>query len=408
MSPSTGTRAVVVPLAGGGRVVACRRGAHGMAELRASLRADPTTPEANMVLARLLLGASAARSLRTLGAEASVVVDVDRVLLALSAPVDGLAGALAVVTGRLAAPRLEARDVALEQARLGALLDLAGADPAVAADAAANAALYGDAHPYGREPRGDVLAGLRLDDVQDVVTRTCRGGATVVVVGDAPAESLADVVVASGLGAGAADAPPLPAVPAPPPARAARRDVVLPGAVRDQLRVLCPAPPPGAADLPAVEALTTTVGGATTSLLFARLREQLGLTYRVRAQLVHAAAASAVVLSASSAPGRGTAVLAETAATLDTVVATPPRAEDLERVVASAIGRHRIATSTPAGLADALLAAAPAGDDPAAVVAAHDDALRRLAPADVVAAAARHLAADRRVLVRVTGDAAGR
>ncbi|ONI61199.1 hypothetical protein ALI44B_12020 [Leifsonia sp. ALI-44-B] len=395
----------------------CRVGANGMASVRLRFGVDPRTPEANLLLAPLVLGSSSGvpLALRTLGAEANARVDLDDLTVAITAPVEALDAALSAVADALDSLRADGRAVRAEAGRQAALLDLARTDAGMVADETANALIYGPAHPYGRAPDAGLLAGLSHAEVAGALGRAVSSSSRLgVAVGDAePAMLTARLETFFAVLDGRAEVPPAersPAVPPAPPFPAARTHVehASPAA---ETRVIFPAPalrhrvglasaaadqldPPGqdgrgdSHELAAMEVCAALLGGSSSSLLFRQRRERSGLTYGSSARIVHAVAGSAMIVSSSCAPAHVERVISET---LHSVRTLPQAIDDgmVRSRAAQLAGARRIRLATPAGLADSMLAGGPALR------------LDRVTADDVRRVTARYLAETTRVIVSV-------
>lgn len=155
-------------------------------------------------------------------------------------------------------------------------------EPRVLASNAFARAVYGSAHPFG-VPIGGTAASVRELD-RDLLAgfhgaRQRPGNAFLVVVGDVAADPLAHALERTladwSDGDVPADAP--PAAPAARPA--AIRIVDRPGAPQSELRIGHAGAPRGTPDYFPLLVLNTILGGAFTSRLNSRLREEKGFTY---------------------------------------------------------------------------------------------------------------------------------
>jgi zinc protease len=172
----------------------------------------------------------------------------------------------------------------VRQERIDLSLELLAEPRSVANDAFARA-IYGPAHPWGPPLLGTrrALAALGRADVAAHHERNHHAGnATMVVAGDVTAGALRELLEPR---FGAWERRPAPALDlAAPPAleRASLWLIDRPGAAQSELRVGCVAAARTAEDYFAVIVLNTVLGGAFTSRLNAKLREEKGFTYGAR------------------------------------------------------------------------------------------------------------------------------
>lgn len=151
-------------------------------------------------------------------------------------------------------------------------------------------ALYGAASPYGHAANG-YLDDLRATTVDDLRTfyrqRWHPANATLVIAGDVDASTLtARLGPSLGRWRAAATAPASPALP-PPAAPGPSRLLIVdrPGAEQSDVRVGLVGPDRKDPRYYAFEVLRTALGDGFTSRLTQRLREDLGITYGVRAYM---------------------------------------------------------------------------------------------------------------------------
>jgi len=155
-------------------------------------------------------------------------------------------------------------------------------EPRVVASNAFMRAVYGNAHPFGAPIGGTSASVGELDrsvlaDFYSVRQRP--GNAYLVVVGDVDADTFAARLEPL-LGGWAATETPADAVPAnDPPAGTTIYVVDRPGAPQSELRIGHPGPARGSTDYFPLLVLNTIFGGAFTSRLNSRLREEKGFTY---------------------------------------------------------------------------------------------------------------------------------
>jgi zinc protease len=156
------------------------------------------------------------------------------------------------------------------------------AEPAAMADDAFARTLYGAAHPYGTSLLGtrETLGALGRQDVEDFFrARYAPGQATLVVVGDIDRTALDSLLAASfdgwrGQGEDPASLPVVSGAPAP-----GIYLVDKPGAAQSEVRVGYVAVDRKTPDYYPLSVLNTVLGGAFTSRLNLKLREEKGYTY---------------------------------------------------------------------------------------------------------------------------------
>jgi zinc protease len=172
----------------------------------------------------------------------------------------------------------------VRQERLDLSLELLAEPRSVANDAFARV-LYGADHPWGPPLLGTrtTLPGLARDEVAAYhEERYHAGNATIVVAGDVGADE-ARALLEPRFGRWERRSPPPLALPPARPLEHARTWILdRPGAAQSELRVGKVAAARDAEDYFAAVVLNTVLGGAFTSRLNARLREEKGFTYGAR------------------------------------------------------------------------------------------------------------------------------
>jgi len=144
--------------------------------------------------------------------------------------------------------------------------------------------VYGPEHPYGRQAVGsrDTVDRIGRDALADFHARHYRpGNAFLVIVGDVDAATLLPVLERSFQGWAPGPVAASPPPDAPTAAPTAIHVVNRPGAPQSEIRAGLVGIPRASPDyIPAV-VLNTVLGGAFTSRLNLRLRQEMGLTYGV-------------------------------------------------------------------------------------------------------------------------------
>jgi predicted Zn-dependent peptidase len=160
-------------------------------------------------------------------------------------------------------------------------------EPAIVANKAFAAAVYGDRHRYGVPLVGTSATASRLERDALVALhraryRPARAGAFLIIVGAIESAAAVAALERSLAGwTGAVDE--RPAEPPPAPRRATAIHVVdRPGAPQSEIRVGHAGPPRTTPDYFPLIVLNTMLGGSFTSRLNLKLREEKGYTYGAR------------------------------------------------------------------------------------------------------------------------------
>lgn len=221
-----------------------------------------------------------------LGARVSTTAGYDGSTVRLNVLEGRLAEALDVMADVVLRPSFPIDDFArVKRERLTRIRQ--GADsPARLADNALADVLYGDGDPYGRPLLGTLesLDGLDRDDVVDFYESTYHAGnATLIVVGDIGVEAV-DSLLSARFGTWESGSSPEihSGEGRPDPSRTPVYIVDKPGAAQSEIRVGRVSAPRSTDDYFSLTVLNTVLGGAFTSRLNRRLREEKGYTYGAR------------------------------------------------------------------------------------------------------------------------------
>ncbi len=161
-----------------------------------------------------------------------------------------------------------------------------------AASVASNAfmrVIYGDDHPYGKDPSGteESVTGLTRDDVCGFCTdHYVPSNATLIVVGDT---TMADVLPLLERELGHwRGVPRRAAVALPPPPASPRRVYLIdrPGAPQSEIRIGSPALARNSPDYFPATIMNRVLGGQFSSRINMNLREKRGLTYGARSSFI--------------------------------------------------------------------------------------------------------------------------
>ena len=245
-------------------------------------------------------------ALGRIGAHLDTEIGADATLLELTTLEQYAPRALHLLASMVRSPRLDQRDFdRVRELRLNRLVQLRDLPPAVA-DRLFTQYLYRD-HPYGHLPIGTegALQSLRLDDVVAFHRRVYTPShATVIAVGDASHDRLADLV-ASAFGGWTTPAPPQAplldvAGLAVPPLDAGR--VVIAhrtGAAQSELRIGHLGLARSTPDYHALLVMNMILGGQFVSRINLNLREDKGYTYGARTSFEFRKAPGPFVFQAS-------------------------------------------------------------------------------------------------------------
>ncbi|MCH0571637.1 insulinase family protein [Streptomyces sp. MUM 136J] len=410
--------AVTRTAANGLRVIAVRRPAVPLAELRLHVPFDGGPAECGAtaeVLAATLLGETAGPSaldrtavddrVADAGGRLSVRVDPEGLEVSGTALDDGLPGLLDVLGRCLAAPALDPSDVIAERARLLRRIEVARSAPRHLVREALLLRAFGD-HPITREtPRADLVAAVEPGAVARLAAdRVVPRGSVLAVVGSGDPEATADLVC--GALAGWRAGRPATGPTAPPPLRTGPVTVVArPGARQAQIRLAADAPPRTDPGYEALVVANMVFGGFFSSRLVGELRERHGWTYQAQSRLSeHAGRRASLLVEFDTDPDTAGAALRATHEQLAAVAgAVPPTAEEVLAARSHAAGLTALSLSGRRGLARLLVALDRAGLDHH-WLPGHLHRLRTVDP-DAVRDAARRLAPDRFTGV-VSGDPA--
>jgi len=200
---------------------------------------DPPGAEGTaQLLSRVLDRGAGARSagevadlLDLRGVSPSIVVTRHTTSITCDCLADDLDVVLETVCDMVRAPRCEPEDVELGRRRLVAAIGQDDDSPATRAFESAMALIYGDAHPYGRRPKGsaDTVGGIPVEAVRAFhASAFVPSRLTLVLVGDV--DAAATVAAAARVcGDWAGEAGDDPTLSPPPEASRRRRDVTMPG-----------------------------------------------------------------------------------------------------------------------------------------------------------------------------------
>jgi len=401
-------------LASGLRVVAIRRPTVPMVEVRLRIpffSAKPTHLARSAMLARTLQTGTAehdrtglAVALGDLGAELSVGMDADRLLLSASGIAAGLPALLGLYAEVLTSASYPGAEVNGERGRMLERIAMSRSQAGVVAGEAL-AQRMAPGHPYGRTlPTEQEVTATTAAQVRGLHASLVRpDGALLVIVGDiSPARALAAAESALAGWTGAAPAPKAPSLP--PIAAGPLLVLDRPGSVQTAFRFGGPALGRQDERYPALQLANLIFGGFISSRWVENIRERRGYSYSPRSAIEHSVRRSALTISADVATEVTAPAMLETLYELGRMASGPVTEAELETVRQYTIGTLALSTATQAGLATTVSSLLGTGVGLDWLVE-HPLRLARVGVDDVAAVAAEFLSPRGLVGVAV-GDAA--
>ncbi len=176
----------------------------------------------------------------------------------------------------------------LKSQRLTSLVEQKDRAASVASDAFMRV-IYGEEHPYGKDPSGteESVGGLTRDDICGFYTdHYAAADATLIVVGDTRMAEILPVLERT-LGhwkGGPVRTP--PALPPPPATPAGVYLIDRPGAPQSEIRIGSPALARNTPDYFPATVMNRVLGGQFSSRINMNLREKRGLTYGARSSFI--------------------------------------------------------------------------------------------------------------------------
>jgi predicted Zn-dependent peptidase len=352
-------------------VIAVRKPGVPLAELRLripALSARPTHPARVSLLSDSILTGAAeldraglAAAIQALGADVSVSVDADRLVVGGNVLAANLAALLRLIGTVLTEASYPAAEVATERERLVERLSIARSRPGVVANEALAHRMWGE-HPYALDlPQPQDVAATTPAQVRKLHADLLRPqGAVLVIVGDlSPARTLDQVAAALEPWQGAAARSRVPALPAAPggPLLVVDR----PGSVQSSLRMGAAALPRNDERYPALQLANLIFGGYFSSRWTENIREDKGYTYGPHSRIDHHLLGSTLTLDVEVATEVTAPAVLETLYELGRIATLPVTEAEVDAVRQYAIGTLALSTATQAGLASTLSALAAFG-----------------------------------------------
>lgn len=401
-------------LASGLRVVAIRRPTVPMVEVRLRIPFF-STKQHHLARASLLAGtirtgtaqrdrASVAIALGDLGADLSVGVDADRLLLSASALSSGLPALLGLLAEILTSASYRSGEVSGERGRLLERITMSRSQAGViAGEALADRMAPG--HPYGRTlPDAPAVAATTAAQLRSLHASSVRpDGALLLIVGDlTPARALAAAESALDGWTGTAPAVKEPALP--PVTDRPLLIVDRPGSVQTAFRFGGVALGRQDERYPALQLANLIFGGYFSSRWVENIRERKGFSYSPRSVIEHSMRRTSLLVTADVATEVTAPALLETLYELGRMAYAPVTEAELESVRQYAIGTLALSTATQSGLATTASGLLGTGVE-LEWLSSHPARLAKVTAADVSEVAAEFLAPRKLVGVAV-GDAA--
>jgi zinc protease len=347
--------------------------------------------------------AGLAAAVQGLGAELSVSVDADRLLVAGSVLAPNLPALLALIATVLSEASYPDLEVKTERERLVERLGIARARSGVVASEALGHRMWGE-HPYANDlPQPAAVAATTPVQLSKLHADRVRPQAAVLVlVGDvAPSRALDEVEAALTGWVGTAAKPRVPRLPAV----TAGPLVVIdrPGSTQSSIRLGGVALPRSDERSPALQLANLIFGGYFSSRWNENIREDKGYTYGPHSRVEHQQLGSSLIFDAEVATEVTAPALLETYYELGRIASLPVTQAEVDAVRQYAIGTLALSTATQAGLASTLsgLAAFGVGVD----WIAEQPARLGKVNVEAVSAAAAEFFAPARLASVIVGDA---
>lgn len=401
-------------LSNGLKVVAVAKPGIPLAEVRLRvpfLAAAPTHPaHATLLSDGMLTGAGSlgradlAAAVQGLGADLSVGVDADRLIISGNVLATALPELLAMLCTVLVEPTYATDEVATERERLVERLTIARSRPGTVAGEALALRMWGQ-HPYSLDlPQVEAVAATTAEDLRAMHQAWVRpDGAGLVIVGDIDPTAVLDLVEAAfAVWTGAAPGSDVDGLPTPP--AGALLVIDRPGSVQSSLRLGRHALTRSEAGYPALQLANLIFGGYFSSRWTENIREDKGYTYGPHSRIDHHTLGSTLMFDVEVATEVTGPSLLETRYELGRIASLPVSDAEVDAVRQYAIGTLALSTATQAGLASTLSALSAFGLGLDWVID-HPGRLTAVTVDDVSAAATRFFAPSQLTGV-IVGDAA--
>jgi len=400
-------------LANGLTVTAVAKPGVPLAELRLRvpfLAADPALPaQATLLSEALLTGAGSydraglAAAVQALGADLSVGVVADRLIISGNVLATALPPLLELLNTVLTSPTFAPGEVETERDRLVERLTIARSRPGTIAGEALGLRMWGR-HPYALDlPRAEDVAATTADQLRALHELRVRpSGAGLVIVGDIEPRAVLDAVESAFTGwTGIPPAADAPALPTSEPG--ALLVIDRPGSVQSSVRMGRGALSRSDPGFPALQLANLVFGGYFSSRWTENIREDKGYTYGPHSRIDHHVLGSTLMFDVEVATEVTGPALLETRYELGKIASLPITQDELDAVRQYATGTLALSTATQAGLASTISALSATGLGLDWVID-HPARLRAVTVEDASAAAAAFLAPSSLTAV-IVGDA---
>jgi zinc protease len=400
-------------LASGLRVIVVRRPTVPMVEVRLRIPFFNTKAshqaQATMLSGTILTGTSErdrtglAIALGELGADLSVAVDSDRLVLLSSTLSSGLPALLRLYAEVLTDARYPAAEVSGERDRVVERITMARSQAGTkASEALARRMTPG--HPYGQiMPTAEQIIATTAAQLRNLHASMVRpADAVLILVGDLSPTKALDAAEAA-LAGWTGSAPAVKELALPELGWLPLQILDRPGSVQTAIRFGGKGLRRGDVRFPALQLANLAFGGYFSSRWVENIREQKGYSYSPRSTLDHSVRGSFFTLQADVATDVTAPAVLETLYELGRISSLPISASELESVRQYAIGSLAMSTSTQAGLASTIAALTASGLDTSWLIS-HPANLLTVTAEEVAAVAAEFLAPRNLVSVAV-GDA---
>jgi zinc protease len=355
----------------GMRVIALRKPGVPIVEVRLRLpfqSAKATHParatllgEAMPTGAGTLDRADLAAAIQGLGADLSVSVDADRLMVGGNVLATNLRRLLDLAATILVDATYTDEQVATERDRLVEKLVMARARPSVVASEALGRRMWGE-HPYAVDlARPEAVAAVTPAQLRTMHRDLVRPeGAILVLVGDVTPARMIDLAQAAFAGwTGRPTRPRVPKLPSPPAGPMLVID--RPGTVQSSLRMGRAAVARTDPDWPALQLANIVFGGYFSSRWTENIREDKGYTYGPHSRVDHQVLGSTLTLDVEVDRDVTAPALLETFYELGRIALLPVTPAEVESVRDYTIGTLALSTATQSGLASTLAGLAAFG-----------------------------------------------
>ena len=355
------------------RVVAVEYRDASMAEVRL-LAPMPVNTDAEVAAAEILASSMFTRTTRQDATQFAATLTGSTATMAAtrtsrgaavtaSAPMPELPRLLALLAECLASSDLAA-DVWVLQRRMVEQLAVLTASPTVAAQLALMAHLYGECPPLADIPRASALGRVTAAELHLARRTMSPSGSVLVVVAPKPLAELIPLVEAN-----FAEWVPAGSVVSAAQTPAMRCDGAIavvdrPGSVQSQVRLAAPGIPRNDPDFAALSIANAAFGGCFSSRLVTRLREHLGLAYRVHSGFADHGDRVVIGVEVDTATEVTATALAQLGQQLELMTSAPPSRAEITAVRRHMIGMSTVSAATQRAFTDTLASTVFLGQSP--------------------------------------------